>query len=58
MDYFRANLDNTLKRFYLYIKDLNDNTILFRLTTYNLLSDRNLLDVMKRDLIENDVSKP
>jgi spore coat polysaccharide biosynthesis protein SpsF (cytidylyltransferase family)/aryl-alcohol dehydrogenase-like predicted oxidoreductase len=52
---FRGSLQNVLLRFVLALKDLSDETIVFRLTADNVLPDGYLIDEVESDFITRGV---
>ena len=53
--YFRGDLNNVLRRFTSSLKDLDDDTIVFRLTADNTFPDGSLLDELEQKFIQYDV---
>ncbi|MFZ1569029.1 MAG: aldo/keto reductase [Thiolinea sp.] len=49
--FFRGDLNNTLKRFVDALVEIEDQTIVFRLTADNVFPDGNLLDEIEQDFI-------
>jgi spore coat polysaccharide biosynthesis protein SpsF (cytidylyltransferase family)/aryl-alcohol dehydrogenase-like predicted oxidoreductase len=50
--YFRGNLNNVLSRFTSSVKDLDEDTIVFRLTADNVFPDGSLLDELEQEFIQ------
>ncbi len=50
--HFRGDLNNVLKRFASSIKDLDEDTIVFRLTADNVFPDGGLLDELEQEFIQ------
>jgi spore coat polysaccharide biosynthesis protein SpsF (cytidylyltransferase family)/aryl-alcohol dehydrogenase-like predicted oxidoreductase len=50
--HFRGDLNNVLKRFSSSVKDLDEDTIVFRLTADNVFPDGDLLDELEQEFIQ------